>query len=138
MSDLKEYLEEELGWSVELTAARNILERLGQERFDLITVDVMIHPLSLDADRQQIQNVHFEGVSWLKTGLEFLKRLRTGKLSHDAEQGTSPNVPVIVISSLPNQSIMSELGEGIHVDGCIEKPFRLSEMVDRMCKLLQE
>ena len=49
MRDFKEYIEEELEWDVDLTANRSLLERLSHERFDLIIVDLMIRPASLDA-----------------------------------------------------------------------------------------
>jgi CheY-like chemotaxis protein len=135
---LKEYLEEEQGWSVELTAEKSLPERLSREQFDLIVVDLMIHPISFDAEGYEVQNVHFEGVSWLRTGLEFLQRLRQGKFSREANRGTSPDVPVIILSAVADYSVEDELGEGIAVEDYLEKPFRLEELVERMRKLLQE
>lgn len=137
MGGLKEYIEEELGWQVELTAASDLLERLGRERFDLIIVDLMIHPSGVDADENEVQNVHFAGTPWLKTGLEFLRRLRKGAFSGEAGQGTPPDVPVIVLSAVADYSVRSELEKGIAVDDYMEKPFKLEEMVERMRKSLE-
>lgn len=138
MRHFKEHIEEELGWYIELTAERSLLERLSRERFDLILVDLMIHPTSLNADGQEVQNVHFEGISWLKTGLEFLRRLRKGDFSKEAGLGTPPDVPVIVLSAVADYSVENELGEDIWMEGYVEKPFRLEDLVERIRRLLQE
>ena len=80
MQDVKEYIEEEIHWEVVLSAQTDILERLRHEQFDVVVVDLMIHPTSFDAEGRQVENVHFVGVPWVKTGLEFLRRLRKGEL----------------------------------------------------------
>ena len=46
MHNLQIYLEEELGWEVEFSAEKNLLERLKREKFDLLIVDLMIRPKS--------------------------------------------------------------------------------------------
>jgi CheY-like chemotaxis protein len=138
MRDLKEHLEEEMEWDVELTAEVDLLERLNRERFDLILVDLMIRPTSLDADGKEVQNVHFDGVNWHKTGLEFLRRLRRGEFSEKLGLGTSPDVPAIILSAVAGYSVTDELGEDVHLNGYLEKPFRLEEIVEKMCELLQE
>jgi CheY-like chemotaxis protein len=138
MRGLKEHIEEETGWHVDLTAEAGLLERLSRERFDLIVVDLMIHPTSLDADGKEVQNVHFDGVHWLKTGLEFLRRLRKGEFSKEAGVGTSPDVPVIVLSAVADYSVEKELRKEISVDGYMVKPFRLQELVERMRRALEE
>jgi CheY-like chemotaxis protein len=99
MRDLKEHLQETFGWHVELTADARLLERLSDERFDLIVVDTMIRPKSPDAHGKEVQNVHFEGVHWLRTGFEFLRRLRRGEFSKEPGVGTSPDVPVLILSA---------------------------------------
>ncbi len=137
MESLKYYLEKVEGMCVELTANRNLLERLAQERFDLICVDLMIHPTSLDVDEKEVENVHFDGVNWQKTGLEFLRRLRKGEFCQESGRGTSPKVPVIVLSAVANYSVEDELGEDISVD-YVEKPFLLEEIIEHIRRLLQE
>lgn len=138
MRDLKEHLEEETGWDVELTAEVGLLQQLNRERFDLIVVDLMIHPTSLDADGKEVRNVHFDGVNWQKTGLEFLRRLRKGELSEKPGLGTPPDIPVIILSAVASYSVTDELGKDIRLNGYLEKPFRLEELVEKMCELLRE
>ena len=138
MHDLKEHLEETMGWHVELTADRGLPERLGQERFDLVIVDAMIRPTSLDAEGKEVENVHFDNTRWLETGIEFLRRLRKGEFSQEGDTGTSPNVPVIILSAAATHSVERELGDHLTVEGYAEKPFRLEDMVERIRKLLQE
>jgi CheY-like chemotaxis protein len=138
MRDLKEHLEEEMGWDVELTADRSLLERLGHERFDLIVVDLMIRPTSLDAEGREVQNVHFDGVNWHKTGLEFLRCLRGGEFSEKPGLGTSPDVSAIILSAVASYSVTDELGEDVRLNGYLEKPFRLEELVEKIRELLQE
>jgi CheY-like chemotaxis protein len=136
MRYLKEHIEEELGWRVELTAEGSLLERLGHERFDLIVVDLMIHPTRLDADGREVQNVRFEDISWLRTGLEFLRRLRQGEFSQEMGLGTPPDVPVIILSAVADYSVEEEKGR-IQVQGYVEKPFRLDDIIGRMRALLE-
>jgi CheY-like chemotaxis protein len=138
MRDLKEQLEEEMGWSVELIADRSLLERLRHERFDLIVVDLMIRPTSLDANGKEVQNIHFDGINWQKTGLEFLRRLRKGEFSEKPDLGTSPDVPTIILSAVAGYSVTGELGGDVRFNGYLEKPFSLDECVEKMCELLQE
>jgi CheY-like chemotaxis protein len=136
MQDLKEYIEEELHWEVVLSAQTDILDRLKHERFDVVVVDLMIHPTSFDADGRQVENVHFVGVPWVKTGLEFLRRLRRGEFVGDT--GTSPDVPVLILSAVAGYSVTDELGKAIRVNGYVEKPFRLHDLVMRIRTLVKE
>ncbi len=138
MVALKIYLEHRLGLLVELSAERALLERLACDRFDLICIDLMIHPVSLNALDQEVKNVHFEEVNWQKTGLEFLRRLRTGEFSQAGGPGTVPTVPVIVLSAVANYSVEDELGPEVAVEGYIEKPFSLEEMAEKIRTLLAE
>ena len=137
LQDLKEYLEQYRGWQVELSAQADILDRLAHERFDLILVDLMIPPESLDASGQTVQNVHFEGVSWLKTGLEFLRLLRCGAFSGETGHGTPPDVPVIVLSAVANYSVGSALPDQLAVADYVEKPFLVEDLLGRIDKLVQ-
>jgi CheY-like chemotaxis protein len=136
MSALKNVLHEFFGYQVELTAGQTLPERLGHERFDLICVDLMIHPISFDADGNEIHNVHFAGVNWQKTGLEFLRRLRRGEFFRQSGSGTSPQVPVIVLSAVASYSVEDELvTDGVEY---VEKPFALEEILERIGRLLKE
>jgi CheY-like chemotaxis protein len=138
MQDVKEYIEEEIRWEVVLSAQTDILERLRHEHFDVVVVDLMIHPTSFDAEGRQVENVHFVGVPWVKTGLEFLRRLRKGEFAGEAGAGTSPEVPVLILSAVAGYSVTDELGKAIRVSAYVEKPFRLADLVMRIRTLVKE
>ncbi len=138
MQDVKEYIEEEIHWEVVLSAQTDILERLRHEQFDVVVVDLMIHPTSFDAEGRQVENVHFGGVPWVKTGLEFLRRLRKGEFAGEAGAGTSPDVPVLILSAVAGYSVTDELGKAIRVSAYVEKPFRLADLVMRIRTLVKE
>lgn len=136
MCDLKTHLEEQMGWDVELTAEEEVLGRLNQEKIDLIIVDLMIHSVSLDASGAEVKNVHFENVNWQQTGLEFVRRLRSGVFSQKGQGGTPEDVPVIILSAVANHSTENKLEEKIIVNGYVEKPFRLETLVNRIKELI--
>jgi len=138
MQDLKEYIEEEIHWEVVLSAQTDVLERLRHEHFDVVVVDLMIHPTSFDAEGRQVENVHFVGVPWVKTGLEFLRRLRRGEFTGEGDAGTSPDVPVLILSAVAGYSVTDELGKAIRVSAYVEKPFRLADLVMRIRTLVKE
>jgi CheY-like chemotaxis protein len=135
---LREYLEVDLGWQVEVTAEASILERLARETFDLILIDIMVRPESLDAEGHGVQNVHFDEVSWLRTGLAFLEHLRSGDFVVTPGQGTPPDVPVIVLSAVAHYSVENELPPSSATIDYVEKPFRVSDLVARIERLMQE
>jgi CheY-like chemotaxis protein len=137
MRDLKTYLEEELGWEVEFSAEKNLLLRLGRERFDLLLVDVMIHPKSKGTDNLEVENIHYDNVKWQRTGLEFIRRFRQGEYCLEGK-GTSNNVPLIVLSATADSESDGEWGKIIQNEYHVEKPFRFLELIDLMRKLLQE
>ena len=136
MNPLREFLQEELQWSVELTAEKGILERLETERFDLVVVDVMIYRQSPYDQRDLDDNVHFAEINWEETGLEFLRRLRRGDFSTAEGRGTPPDVPVIILTALPRE--MLEVGlEGLAPAPVYwAKPFRLDDLVGDMIRLV--
>ena len=137
LQDLKEYLERYRGWQVELSARANIVDLIAHERFDLILVDLMIPPESLDASGQTVQNVHFDGISWLKTGIEFLRRLRRGEFSGETGHGTPPDVPVIVLSAVANYSVENALPNQLAATEYVEKPFLVEDLLRRIDRLVQ-
>jgi CheY-like chemotaxis protein len=134
MRGVKLYLEEEVGWDVTITAEKSILDRLRTERFDLVCVDVMILEKSLNETGEEVDNVVFDNVGWLQTGVEFLHRLRRGEFT--GEHGTPSNVPVLVIPAVAGSSLEPLSQE--QIQGYVEKPFRLEELVERMWGLLEE
>ena len=138
MKNLAIYMEEQLEWEVELTSDKDLLNRLSWERFDLILMDIMIHPVSLDANGLETQNVRYDNVSWQHTGFEFIRRLRKGEYNLEG-QGTPSDVPVIIMSAIVDHGAIDKLMEdGVQIEGSIEKPFRLQELTNLMQSLLQE
>jgi CheY-like chemotaxis protein len=136
MHDVKEYMEEELGWTVVLSAEPSVLELLRTERFDLVSVDLMIHARSFDDQGNEVANVSFPDVSWLLTGLEVLRRLRRGDYVGEGGAGTPSDVPVIMLSAVAGYAV--EPDPSLDIGEYVEKPFRLDDMVEKMQRLLKE
>jgi CheY-like chemotaxis protein len=136
MLPLKEYLENTERYRVELTAAHSIMERLRLVRFDLICIDLSIHPNGLDGQNQPVDNVHYPGINWRVTGLEFLRRLRDGDVSTYAPAGTRADTPVIIISALARSSVSNEPILQQPDIQYIEKPFDVEEVVRLMENML--
>jgi len=145
MEPLKLFLEEVSGYSVELTARADITDRLATERFDLLCIDLMIHPISLDAHLQEVTNLHFTGVNWQKTGLTLLERLRRGDFSHpdhdvsqhDHHRSTKASVPVIVLSAVADRSTDELTITDDPLTEYWEKPFDLEEIISAIERLLR-
>jgi DNA-binding response OmpR family regulator len=138
MLPLKNFLEAVHGFQVELTAEKGLIERLQTECFDLICVDVMIHPISLNASNQEVKNIHFDQINWRRTGLVFVKRLHNGEFNADPSKGTSPQVPVIVLSAVADPSEEDAINTYPQTTKYMEKPFDLEELVERIYQLLRE
>ena len=149
MEPLKLFLEEVSGYSVELTARADIPNRLATERFDLLCIDLMIHPVSLDAQLQEVTNLHFTGVNWQKTGLTLLERLRRGDFDqndqaaghndsqNNHQSSTQANVPVIVLSAVADRSTDELTITDDPLTEYWEKPFDLEEIIGAIERLLR-
>jgi CheY-like chemotaxis protein len=135
MAPLKLFLEEINGYQVELTARADIPQRLATERFDLLCIDLMIHPVSLDADLEEVTNLHFDGVNWQKTGLVLLERLRRGDFS-PGDAGTPATVPVIVLSAVADRTTDELAVTADRQTVYWEKPFDVEEIQGVIERLL--
>jgi CheY-like chemotaxis protein len=120
------------GYEVELTAEVNITQRLIEEEFSLICVDLMIHLESPDQNGNVVKNLWYEGVKWQKTGGEFVRRLRRGDYQGEMGAGTSADVPIIIVSATGNTL---EDSESYYV---YEKPFDAVELLETIERLLGE
>jgi len=94
--------------------------------FDLVIIDLMIHHFSIDEDGKEVQNISYkdDGISWQRTGVEFLKRIRNGEYQ---DYGFSKDVAVIIASAVVDH----EAKEDTHdkgISGYIEKPFTIEEI----------
>lgn len=131
LEPLKEALED-CGYTVVLGAGECLLEQLASERFDLICVDFMIHPQSPAREGEGVvANVHYPGVGWQETGLEFLRRLRRGEYAGADKRGTPPTVPAIILSATADPDAQYD------AQAIFEKPFDLIEVVETLDSLLQ-
>jgi CheY-like chemotaxis protein len=137
MHNLQTFVGKQLNMEVELTAEKSLLKRLGQEQFDLLVVDLMIKPKSFNEENQEVENIHYEDVKWDHTGMEFIRRFRRGDYSQPG-QGTSADVPIIVMSAVSDSAANGEWGTIIQNEQRMEKPFRLSDFMKLVNKLLQE
>lgn len=137
MESLQSYLQTELGFDVEASADSNLLKRLDQEKFELLIVDLMIHPYSPNAQHGDVQNIHYNNVRWECTGLEFIRRFRNGEYTSSG-QGTSVSVPIIILSAIADSSANREWVKIIQSEHHMEKPFRLSELISLIEHLLEE
>lgn len=135
MAPLKDLLETIYGLEVNLSAAKEIIEQLRQVRYDLLCVDIMILPKSLNGNQEEVENIHFTGVHWQTTGLVFLDRLRRGDFSGDG-QGTAPGTPVIILSAVADDSLV----DAGYLEGPrtrhLEKPFDVGELIDTIMDLI--
>lgn len=130
MTPFKAFLEQK-GFQVEIAADAGILQRLSHECFDLILVDLMIHPQSPGPGQTVIENVRYPRTSWMDTGTEFVRRLRAGEYI-GAIEATPTTVPVIVLSATAPSNGVSDADE-VH-----EKPFDPNVLLQRIESLLQE
>ena len=141
LAPLKELLETICQYKVDLTAAAEILEKLRYTRYDLLCVDTMIHPKSIDGKGNEVHNIHFDNINWQLTGLAFVKFLREGQLITDqdqqSEQGTIADVPIIVLSAVAHDSVdeyrPTEYPNTYHM----EKPFNVEILIHKIQELLE-
>jgi CheY-like chemotaxis protein len=137
MHNLQAFVGKQLDMDVDLTAEKNLLQRLGQEKFDLLIVDLMIQPRSFNGENQEVENIHYDDVNWSRTGLEFIRRFRNGEYAQPG-QGTPADTPIIVMSAITDSAANGEWGKVIQNEHRMEKPFRLSDFMKLVNNLLQE
>lgn len=131
MLPLKSELDDR-GHQVDLTADAQILAALGVTKYDLVSIDFMIHPQSpAQEESGVINNVHYDDINWQRTGQEFLRRLRKGEYESGSDQGTLRNVPAIIISATAKSN------ENFGAAAFFEKPFDVEEILNTVDKLLQ-
>ena len=127
---LKDHLEKNLGWHVELSASPDVVKKLSNEVFDLVLVDIMIRPLAKDEKGEEYETLAFEDVHWMSTGLEFIRRLRRGVWS--TPQGTPSDVPLVLLSAIADSAVESLEDEFLSTIKICEKPFRLKVFLNTL------
>jgi CheY-like chemotaxis protein len=133
-----ELLETIHGFEVDLSASHEVLDWLRQKQYDLLCVDLMISPKSVNEGDEVLDNLHFPGVHWQTTGLEFLRRLRRGELTDAQVPGTAAQVPVIVLSAVADDS--AEIGGPLDEERTryIEKPFDVGELMSTITQMIEQ
>jgi CheY-like chemotaxis protein len=137
MAPLKDLLETFFEFEVELSAAKTLIDHLHTVRYDLLCVDTMILPKSLNGTQDEVENIHFDGVHWQATGLAFLERLRRGDFG-PAPQGTPPDVPVIILSAVADDSLVDAGYQPGATTRHVEKPFDVEQLIDTIVQMMGE
>lgn len=105
--------------------------------FHLLILDIMIHRESYAEAQRIVPSISFPGVDWKRTGLEFLRKLRTGAYTNF---GLPANIPVIVASAVADHPTREEIrsllkaGSGIY----LEKPFTMDELEAAVSSCLED
>lgn len=100
--------------------------------FDLVIIDLMIHRISSDESGQEVENITFEGISWKRTGLEFLRRIRQEEYE---EYGFSKKAKVIIASAVVDHETKHDL-HSLTISSYIEKPFTIEDIQEAIQKLI--
>lgn len=141
MVPLKQLLETIYHYQVELSAAADTIAKLSATRYDLLCVDTMIHPKSIDGAGNEVENIHFDNINWQLTGLAFIQFLREGKLlSQDAanrDTGTTADVPIIILSAVAHNSIDEYQVTGYANTIHMEKPFSVEDLIGKIQEMLE-
>jgi len=105
-------------------------ESLQDTKYDLVLLDIMLPP-----DHEEVISP-LAGVQRLDMGLYLLKELRDGKFEPD---GTSRDVPVVVVSAVPGMDRWSKLRQLVGNDQrCLEKPVSPYDVVDVVIQALEK
>jgi len=138
MKDVKAHLEEDLNYTVTMSAEIDLPSRLAHTRFNLILLDLMIRPFSIKEQGVRVETLHFDDVNWRETGLEFLKRFKRGDYWRSDEHGTPPETPVIILSAIADTFVEIHPEVQELTAQYIEKPFRLSDFDRQLQEVLMK
>ncbi len=111
-------------YEVVVSASQDLIEQARPRPVDLIIVDLMIHLQGFNATGTQVENIHYQGVKWQKTGVEFLRRLRAGDYQ---ALGLPAATPVIAATAMVDESTRREV-ERLGVNAYLEKPFSMDQL----------
>jgi CheY-like chemotaxis protein len=99
--------------------------------FDLVLLDLMIHTDSVyPRSVKKEPNVSYNGVHWMRTGVEFLLWVRNGEYE---PYGFKKDVPVIVVTAVVNYPVNEMKNMG--VTSFLEKPVTLQELEEAIEKI---
>ena len=124
---------EKSNYEVIVSANKKKIEINRQFPIDLVVIDLTIHHQSFERDGNEVENIEFNGISWHRTGFEFLKRIRRGEYE---QFGFPQNVPVIIASAVGDQQIKEEI-YALKVSAYLEKPFTISTIKNEVSKVFK-
>ena len=110
-------------WKFTISVDDSILNRFKTEKFHLLIVDIMIHS---ENTRDKKKNISYEGITWKKTGTEFIRRFRNGEYTNNTKESTLDSIPIIILSSIIDSATYELRGiDNIYFQG---KPFTVEEL----------
>lgn len=113
-----------------VTASRNIIESPRDKDFDLILLDIMIHTVEND---EKTKNLKFSNTKWHTTGLEFMKRIRSGVYF---DYGIPSDIPIIVVTAVVQNGILEQINHNKPYT-IIEKPLSVKKLLHAVCEVFQ-
>jgi len=125
-------LREKGEYDLKRAAHWEVIGELREIPFDLVIIDLNIHHSSTDESGKEVTNITYEGISWKRTGVEFLKRIRNGEYE---DFGFSKEVPVIIASAVTDHFVKQEV-RNLIISKYIEKPFTAEELQNAFREVL--
>lgn len=109
-----------------------------RDPFDLLILDIMVHPRSYNIHGKLVESISFPEVNWKRTGVEFLKRLRRDREYEDF--GLPSKIPVIVATAVIDFQMRSQIIKelGIPEEAYLEKPFTIDNLEQVVAMMLRE
>ena len=109
------------------------VETKRKDHFDIVIIDIMIHPQEHEDDPQRTpENVTFADIPWTRTGVEFLRRIRRGQYK---QFGFPQNIQCIIATAAVDQNMVKEL-DALGINKMLEKPFTIETMETAISELL--
>lgn len=123
---IESYLKEIRGdYEVVVSADINDIKQNRDHPINLLIMDIMIHPNGSDHEtKTKVNNLHFEGIYWKDTGLEFLRRIRLGEYE---QWGILQGTPIIVHTAVVDYQIEEQAME-LQISAFLKKPCSLSDL----------
>ena len=106
------------------------IKYLKSQEFDLILLDMMLPP----GDLNDKESIELQSVSRLYVGISILRKIRSGEFESN---GTSKDVPVLVISAITGEKRWKDLNELIGANSdYLTKPCSPEDQIDKIESLL--
>jgi len=121
------------GYDVTVTAKEIDIFKLREKPFDLMILDIMIKTKDCDEDDDMFEgNLHFDGVNWDETGLEFFKRVRQEKYN---EYGIPEDIPCIVATAVGDVDVIEQIYK-LNPKEVIGKPYKVDKLLKEVESIL--